>query len=93
MTRNLNYITSILLILFNLAFFLPGTYELIKTGGGSWGFGLLVLPVTIVGNLYLIPSFLSFLDKYKKSRVLLGINISGIVGSIFWVTFFLTTPK
>jgi hypothetical protein len=93
MTKKLNYLIAILLILFNLVFFLPGTYELIRTGGGPWGFGLLVLPVTIVGNLYLIPSSLSFLNKYKQSRVLLGINISGIIGSIFWVTIFLTTPK
>jgi len=93
MTKKLNYITSVLLILFNLVFFLPGTYELIRSGGGPWGFGLLILPVTIVGNLYLIPSILSFMNKYRMSRVLLGINISGIVGSIFWITLFLTTPK
>lgn len=66
---NRKYITELILpifiILVNL-FFLPLSFQIIVTGGGPMGFGVLILPITILVNLLLIPAIVA-IRKRKES--------------------------
>lgn len=74
-----NIILSIVIIGANLYYF-PLTVQIIRSGGGSWGFGILALPFTIVINLLLIPGIVFLFSKYEKKKGLLLTNIIGTIG-------------
>ncbi|MEO9872147.1 hypothetical protein [Ekhidna sp.] len=80
--------TGIILIISNMVFFVPMTFSVLRSGGGGFGYGLLLLPITIVAHLYIIPGVISLFKKYQTSIGLLLINISGLIGSVFWIWFF-----
>ncbi len=79
----IQYIAIALIILSNI-FFLPVTITIIATDGGTWGFGILLLPITISINLLLVTVVLSFTKRFKKSLFLTIVNCVGAVWSTFW---------
>ena len=81
--RTLNKIIAILVIILNLIFYLPLTVQLIMSQGGPMGFGLLILPLSLLVNLFLIPAILIF----RKKR-LEYINIS----FVNWIGFIVAFP-
>ncbi|MEO9871166.1 hypothetical protein [Ekhidna sp.] len=80
--------TGIILIISNVVFFIPMTFSVISSGGGGFGYGLLFLPITIVAHLYIIPGVMSLFKKHQTSIGLLLINITGLIGSVFWIWLF-----
>ncbi|SFN99062.1 hypothetical protein SAMN05660413_03350 [Salegentibacter flavus] len=87
-----NLSISTLLILTNL-YFLPYSIILLLNKGGSMGYGLLVLPISLSVNLLLLTSGLTFKKRFNKSIALLIINSLGFIWAAFWLWLFLTTPK
>ena len=75
--RILAYIFLFIIVGANI-YYLPLTFQIIKSGGGSFGFGLLALPFTGGINLLQITALLSII-KYRNN-VLSTINSIGIVG-------------
>jgi hypothetical protein len=65
----------------------------IKSTGGAFGYGLLILPISFSINLLLISAGLTFTTKFNNSIGLLVINGLGLLWSLFWLWLLLTTPK
>ena len=89
--KNINKILGVIIIIVNL-YFIPVTFINVKESGGTMGFGLLFLPITLLINLLLIPAYFSFKTKYKNSKFLLIINSIGIIFSFILLWLFLSTP-
>ena len=87
--KKTNRILSTLIILENI-YFLYFTFEILIQNGGTWGFGLLVLPISLSINFLILTAGLSFKEKFSKSLGLLIINGIGILWTTFWFyTFFI----
>jgi hypothetical protein len=86
-------VTGTVLIIINILYFLPLTVQILKAGGGPFGYGFLVLPITIVAHLFLIPSIMTWTRKSGNHGRLLIVNSIGLTWSIFWFTFFSVIPK
>ncbi|OJV26757.1 MAG: hypothetical protein BGO32_07835 [Bacteroidetes bacterium 37-13] len=65
----------------------------IKSTGGAFGYGLLILPISLSINLLLISADLTFKTKFNYSVGLLIINGLGLLWSLFWLWLLLTTSK
>jgi len=76
-------------ILANIFYFLPVTIQIIVSGGGSWGFGLVALPITFVTHLFLIPAFSTLRNWNKGQDVLFVFNFIGFIWTTFWCCLFL----
>lgn len=87
-----NWTISTLVILANI-YFLPLSFLTIKSTGGAFGYGLLLLPITLSINLLLMSAGLTFKKKYYKSIWLLIINGIGLIWSLSWLWLFFITPK
>jgi hypothetical protein len=93
MTKNISRALGTILVLLNIAYFIPLTFKIVKSGGGAFGYGLLLLPITIVTHMFLVPAILTWTNKDKSQNGFLVTNSLGTIWTIFWATFFLTTPK
>lgn len=76
-------IISMLILLLNL-YFVPLSIYIIHTRGGSLGYGLVALPITISINLFLIPCAISFNPGFNSSILLLIINLLGLLWTLMW---------
>ena len=90
--KAINWTISTLVILTNI-YFLPFSFVTIKSTGGAFGYGLLILPISLSINLLLISAGLTFKTKFYNSIGLLIINGIGLLWSLFWLWLLLTTPK
>ena len=90
--KKANWTISTLLILTNI-YFLPFSFVTIKSTGGAFGYGLLILPISLSINLLLISAGLTFKTKFNNSIGLFIINGLGLLWSLFWLWLLLTTPK
>lgn len=90
--KTANWTISTLLILTNI-YFLPFSFVTIKSTGGAFGYGLLILPISLSINLLLISAGLTFKTKFNNSIGLFIINGLGLLWSLFWLWQLLTTPK
>jgi hypothetical protein len=59
----LNFICSVSIILTNTFFFIPQTYLIFRSDGGPFGVGILFLPISLIGILFLIPASLTLRRK------------------------------
>lgn len=80
---NSNKFIALLVLIINALYFIPETIKIILTGGGPFGFGLLILPFTIFLNLFSIPSILIFSKKFSNKQSLVWINIIGLLICVF----------
>ena len=90
--KTANWTISTLIILTNI-YFLPFSFVTLKSTGGPFGYGLLILPISFSINLLLITSGLTFKTKFNNSLGLLIINGLGLLWSLLWLWLLLTTPK
>jgi len=90
--KTANWTISTLVILTNI-YFLPFSFVTIKSTGGAFGYGLLILPISLSVNFLLITSGLTFKTKFNSSVGLLIINGLGLLWALFWLWLLLTTPK
>jgi hypothetical protein len=77
-----NWTISTLLILTNI-YFLPVSYNTIKSTGGAFGYGLLILPISLSINLLILSAGLTFKIKFNSSIGLLIINGLGLLWALF----------
>lgn len=59
-----NKIIPILIIIVNL-YFLPLSIYILYKDGGPMGIGYIILPFSIIINLFLIPAILAFKKKHQ----------------------------
>ena len=90
--KTANWTISTLVFLTNI-YFLPISFITIKSTGGAFGYGLLILPISLSINLLLVTTGLTFKTKFNKSVGLLIINVVGLLWALFWMWLLLTTPK
>ena len=93
MTKKISRILGTILILINLIYFIPLTIKIVISNGGSWGYGFVALPITIVSNLFAIPATLTWIDNTESQLGFLITNTIGTAWTLFWLTLFLSTPK
>ena len=55
---------------------------MLVNGGGTWGFGVLLLPVSIALNLLMVPAFMSFHKKRENSLIFQVINVLGAIWTL-----------
>lgn len=89
----LNFIFSGLLIFTNIFVFFPFSYLILKTGGGPFAFGILLLPIQIILHLYLIPAILPLKNKNQHNRTYIWLNGIGSTVAIFWSILILSSLK
>ena len=82
-----NRIIATIIILTNIYFISLG-YIIIKESGGPMGYGLLLVPILLSTNVFLITAGLTFRNKFKESITLLVINGFGLVWNLFWFWLF-----
>lgn len=93
MTKNISRILGTIVILANLGFFIPLTIETLLSGGGSFGYGLLLLPISIITHVLLIPAVLTWTNRTDKYKGFLVTNLLSTIWSIFWVALFITATE
>lgn len=87
--KKTNKILSTLIILENI-YFLYVTFVILNQSGGTWGFGFVVLPISLSINFLILTAGLSFKETFSKSLGLLIINGIGILWTTFWFyTYFI----
>jgi hypothetical protein len=87
-----NRVTGTILILINVLYFFPVTFQIVKSGGGAFGYGMIVLPITIFAHLFVIPSIMTWTRKDRNHTGLLIINSIGLTWAVFWFAIFSLTP-
>ncbi len=85
-----NFIMLLIILLSNIFFFIPLTYKIFHSGGGPFGFGVMLLPFQLLAHLFIIPAVLALRKKWGTNRAFLWINGIGAVDSILWLTIVLT---
>lgn len=88
----LNFILAIGILICNIPL-LIANYEIIKTQGGPMGIGLIVSPVLLICNFFILPALLSFFKKNHYNKMILILNILGIICCGLLAFLFVTTPK
>lgn len=59
------------------------------SGGGTFGFGIFVLFITIPLNLLIIPAVFSFLPKTNNSKGLNYLNFFALIALVLFCGFFM----
>ena len=76
-----NIIIGFLIFLANF-FFIPFSISIIINGGGPFGFGLIILPPSIIINLFLVSSLFLVKKSVRNSNLMLIINLIGLIFSL-----------
>lgn len=79
-----NRAIATIIILTNI-YFVPLNYTVIRDAGGPMGYGLLMLPILLSTNFFLITAGLTFKDKFKNRIFLISVNVLGLVWNLFWL--------
>ncbi len=72
--RKVNIVTAVFSLLLNIFYFFPISISIIKNDGGPFGFGFIVLFITLPINLLIIPTICLFLPKWRSSKSLIYFN-------------------
>lgn len=85
MTKKISRVLGTIILIFNLVFFIPLTMTMLYSGGGRFGYGMVLLPINVINHLLLIPAILTWTDKSEKQYGFLITNSLGTIWSIFWI--------
>jgi len=77
--KKINILIAIFSLALNIFYFLPLSINIIKNGGGPFGFGLIILCITFPLNLLIIPAIFFFLPKWKNSKSLIYFNFFSLI--------------
>ncbi len=58
----------LIILLSNIFFFIPLTYKIFHSGGGPFGFGVMLLPFQLLAHLFIIPAVLALKKRGDKSN-------------------------
>jgi hypothetical protein len=86
--KQVNILTATFSFLLNVFYFLPISITILRNGGGPFGFGLIILCITVPLNLLIIPAICFFLPKWKNSESVLYVNFFALIGLIICFGFF-----
>lgn len=75
----------------NIVYFFPASYNIIDTGGGPEGWGILILPFTIIAHLFFVSGLLIFFKKCRYSQLSIISNIGGLAYFLFLLFFVFKT--
>jgi hypothetical protein len=84
-SRSISRVLSVFLFAVNFICFVPVSFQILVTGGGTFGDGLAILPITLSVHLFLIPAVISWVSKEENQVVLLVINTIGVLWACFWL--------
>ena len=87
--NNMNAISKTLAILvigINIYPCIPNTFGIIKSQGGGFGYGLLLLPILFIVHLSLISAFLTFFKKLSNEIALVVSNSVGLIVGAFYIS-------
>lgn len=82
----INKVLAVEVLVLNLACFYWLTVYIIYTTGGPMGFGLLVLPISIIANLFSIPAILILVKKVDTHTDNALVKV-GAVWCLVWFVF------
>ncbi len=82
----LNKIFGTLVILINLIFYIPCTFEIIKSKGGGEGLGLLFLPLTFCFHLFIVTGIFGWLSVDRLNSKIVKVTIITILFLIAMLT-------
>lgn len=68
-----------LFILLTNIYFVYITFSIIKTEGGTWGYGFLFLPFSLIVNSFIIPALVAFTKGYTNRKFVLVLNSIGTI--------------
>lgn len=83
--RHIRHIIAIVVIGINIFPCIPETIKIFKTGGGPFGFGIVLIPILMIIHLSLIPAILTFTKKYNSKNSLIILNLIGLLVGLFYV--------
>jgi hypothetical protein len=78
-----NKILGGFLVLSNIFYFIPWSIELLRTGGGPMGFGLLIIPLFVSIHAFLFTGILPFIPHAKYPQVTATLFRFGLILMFF----------
>jgi hypothetical protein len=72
----INLFFALIICIANI-YFTPFTYNIIKTSGGGFGYGLMALPFLLLMHLFGLPAIYSLLKNYANHSLLMMFNTIG----------------
>ncbi len=84
-----NRIVAISVLLLNVYFVFASIFILIEDGG-TMGFGYMVLPITLLINLFIIPAAIALRPRFKTNVILFCVNFTGLCISSSLLLFILS---
>ena len=91
-TEITNLILAILIIVSNL-FLIPENFGIIKNDGGPMGIGYIIFPLLTACNLFIISAIFTLFKKFRNNKLLLILNIIGVLICGFFFYLGITSPK
>jgi len=88
--RRIRHIIALIVIGINIYPCIPDTIKIFRTGGGPFGFGIMLIPILMIIHLSLISAILTFTKKYNRKNGLIVLNVIGLVVGVFYVYMWLT---
>ncbi len=88
--RRIRHLIAILVIGINIYPCIPDTIKIFKTGGGPFGFGIMLIPILLIIHLSLISAVLTFTKKYNRKNGLIVFNVIGLLVGFFYIYMWLT---
>ena len=90
--NRLSKIAAIIIVIFNVIYFLNATYQVMVEVIGIWSSGSFIFPRSLLFNLLLIPAFLTFTPKYQNNLLVQIMNLLGALLTLVVIYMLLTTP-
>ena len=88
----LNIILASIVVISNL-YLLPLNISIINENGGAMGIGWIISPFLTICNLFIIPAIFTLFKNIRDNRLLLFLNILGVISCGFIAFLAISTPK
>jgi hypothetical protein len=86
MIKYINWMSSLLIVFFNVVYYIPVLTRVLSTGSTTKH--MAVLLVCICVSIFSIVSILSFVRQFMQSPSILILNLVGLFLSFIWLLFF-----
>lgn len=87
MVKYINWTSSLLIVFFNIVYYLPVLLRVLNTGGRTQNY-MAVLLVCICVSLFSIIGAFSFARQFMRSPSILILNLVGLFLTCIWLLFF-----
>lgn len=86
MIKYINWMSSLLIVFFNLVYYIPVLTRVLSTGNTTKY--MAVLLVCICVSIFSIVSIFSFVRQFMRSPSILILNLVGLFLTFIWLLFF-----